>query len=164
MPSIRITAVALAATAAAGLTAAPALAAGVDHTMIPFEELGGVKVGWSPARVMAKLGKPDDTSHRNGKILGLEYFGDGIGVIFDVSSTGDPVAEINAAGKGFHTFKGIHTGMSESALKAKLKGDPRLSCTSVSCTLATADHLSTTTFVFNPRHVVDGFGIFSVGH
>lgn len=144
---------------AAALGAAPALAAGVDYTMVPGHELGGLQLGWTPAQVIKRLGKPSYVSHKHGKVVGYEYLHDGLNLAFATKARHDPLTLIEASGGPFKTIKGIHVGMSETALKKALRSTAHVTCTKGGCAINNADYSVSTNFNVL-KHKVIGFSIY----
>jgi hypothetical protein len=159
------------ATAVLPLAAAPALARGVSHTMIPYRSLGGVQLKWTPSQVKRRLGRPDAVFHEQGRISGYEYDAAELQVNFDVEQKQDRAFLIGVTGGPYHTIKGIRIGTSEKTLKRKLRGYQHFSCTkNVGCTISKSADIaepgtSTTSFGVS-RGKVQGFSIgytFSTG-
>ena len=67
---LRKAAAVAAASAVLPLAAAPALARGVSHPMIPYRSLGVVQLKWTSSQVTRRLGRPDAVSHQQGRISG----------------------------------------------------------------------------------------------
>jgi hypothetical protein len=120
------TAAAAAAAIAAGLTAAPALAREPNHSVVPYQSIGGIHLKWTPQQVRRHFGKPSATFHENGKISGEQY--DDIQIDFDIFDKHDRAMDISGIGPGFHTIKGIHIGTSVTTLKHKLGGRQHFRC------------------------------------
>ena len=103
--------------------AAPALARGVSHEVVPFTSIAGVHFGWSPAHVRRVLGKPVKTAHAGNEPGEYVYSVGGdqnLTVFFEPNSPHDGVSSFSVDG-AFHTVKGIHAatdgGSSEAAVR-----------------------------------------------
>jgi hypothetical protein len=158
---LRQAAAVAAATAVLPLAAAPALARGVSHKMVPYRSLGGVQLKWTPAQVSKRLGKPDAVSHYGGRISGYEYDAAELRVDFDTLQEQDRAAFIGVWGGPYHTIKRVRIGTSEKTLKRRLRGYQHFSCTKLGCTISKSAEssepgTSTTSFVVY-RGKVEGF-------
>ena len=145
-----------AAAAILTLAAAPALARGVSHTMIPYRSLGGIQLKWTPAQVKKRLGRPDAVFHEQGRISAYEYDAAQLQVDFDVQQKQDRAFLIGVTGGPYHTIKGIRIGTSEKTLKRKLRRYQHFSCTkNIGCTISKSADIA------EPGASTTSFGVYA---
>ncbi len=116
------------------LTATPALARGISHTVVPFTSVAGVHFGWTPAHVRRVLGKPVKSARAGDEPGEYIYSVDGdqnLTAFFEPNSPHDGVSSFSVD-DAFHTIKGIHAalynGSTETAVRRVFGRYPHFQC------------------------------------
>jgi hypothetical protein len=118
--------------------AAPAtLAAGSSQLLVPYRSIGGLRLKWTPAQVRHHLGHPSATFRERGKISGYQYESRNLQVDFDIFDKRDRAQTVQDVDGPVHTIRGIHTGITVTALRHKLHGFEHFSCTKgIGCSIS----------------------------
>ena len=146
---------ALLALCLAGLAVAPVAlgAAEANWRIVPGRSIGGIALGWSPARVRSHIGTPSRFARMHtkvGTLLTAVWNRPSIVVVYSQRNGTTRSISVQTMAQRFRLPTGIHVGSSQRAL---IRAYPKAMCTAAvtSCALVRNAHAGTAFVIQNGR-------------